>query len=256
MPPHKGGMFLLSHTLMGKQTILTLQQCAEVAGYLWQKGWAERNGGNLLVGLSEEEATLIRSELATASITTIPLGIAVPSIRGRYFYSKGTGCRFRNLALSPMDNGCILQISEDGKEYKLFDNGVRPTSELTAHLLIHNQMAERGRQYCATLHTHPTTLVAMTHVERLLQQDLTALLWQQIPEARLFCPRGLTVVPYLEPGSTALAEATLAALQHHDLALWEKHGAIAVGDNIIEAFDTIDVMDKAAQIYLQACMMR
>ncbi len=96
----------------------------------------------------------------------------------------------------------------------------------------------------------------MTHVERLLLQDLTTLLWQQIPEARLFCPRGLAVVPYAEPGSKELAEATLIALQEHDLALWEKHGAIAVGDDLIEAFDTIDVMDKAAQIYLQACMMR
>ena len=24
-------------------------QVAEVAGYLWQKGWAERNGGNITV---------------------------------------------------------------------------------------------------------------------------------------------------------------------------------------------------------------
>ncbi len=256
MPPRKGGMFLLSHTLMGKQTILTLQQCAEVAGYLWQKGWAERNGGNLLVGLSEEEILQLFRKEAIENTTMLPLGIAVPNLCGRYFYSKGTGCRFRNLALSPMDNGCILQISEDGKEYTLFDNGVRPTSELTAHLLIHNQMAKRGRHRCASLHSHPTTLVAMTHVERLLQQDLTALLWQQIPEARLFCPRGLAVAPYAEPGSNELAEATLAALQEHDLALWEKHGAMAVGDNIVEAFDTIDVMEKAAQIYLQACTMR
>ena len=26
---------------------------AEVAGYLWQKGWAERNGGNITVNITE-----------------------------------------------------------------------------------------------------------------------------------------------------------------------------------------------------------
>lgn len=26
---------------------------AEVAGYLWQKGWAERNGGNITINITE-----------------------------------------------------------------------------------------------------------------------------------------------------------------------------------------------------------
>lgn len=28
-------------------------QIAEAAGYLWQKGWAERNGGNITVNITE-----------------------------------------------------------------------------------------------------------------------------------------------------------------------------------------------------------
>ena len=28
-----------------------VSQVAEVAGYLWQKGWAERNGGNITLSL-------------------------------------------------------------------------------------------------------------------------------------------------------------------------------------------------------------
>lgn len=28
-------------------------QIAETAGYLWQKGWAERNGGNITVNITE-----------------------------------------------------------------------------------------------------------------------------------------------------------------------------------------------------------
>ena len=30
-----------------------VEQIAEVAGYLWEKGWAERNGGNITVNVTE-----------------------------------------------------------------------------------------------------------------------------------------------------------------------------------------------------------
>ena len=30
-----------------------VNKVAEVAGYLWQKGWAERNGGNITVNITE-----------------------------------------------------------------------------------------------------------------------------------------------------------------------------------------------------------
>ena len=30
-----------------------VSQVAEVAGYLWQKGWAERNGGNMTLNITE-----------------------------------------------------------------------------------------------------------------------------------------------------------------------------------------------------------
>jgi rhamnulose-1-phosphate aldolase len=30
-----------------------VDKVAEVAGYLWQKGWAERNGGNITINITE-----------------------------------------------------------------------------------------------------------------------------------------------------------------------------------------------------------
>ena len=30
-----------------------VNKVAEVAGYLWQKGWAERNGGNITINITE-----------------------------------------------------------------------------------------------------------------------------------------------------------------------------------------------------------
>ena len=34
-----------------------IDQVAEVAGYLWQKGWAERNGGNIVVNVTNQLPT-------------------------------------------------------------------------------------------------------------------------------------------------------------------------------------------------------
>ena len=30
-----------------------IEKVSEVAGYLWEKGWAERNGGNIVVNVTE-----------------------------------------------------------------------------------------------------------------------------------------------------------------------------------------------------------
>ena len=35
-----------------------IDQVAEVAGYLWQKGWAERNGGNIVINVTDQLSTL------------------------------------------------------------------------------------------------------------------------------------------------------------------------------------------------------
>ena len=39
-----------------------VNKVAEVAGYLWQKGWAERNGGNITVNITEFVDDEIRSD--------------------------------------------------------------------------------------------------------------------------------------------------------------------------------------------------
>jgi rhamnulose-1-phosphate aldolase len=79
------------------------------------------------------------------------------------------------------------------------------------------------------------------------------MLWSMIPETRAFCPRGLGIVPYLMPSSVELAEATIRALdEDYDVVMWEKHGVFAVETDILNAFDQVDVLNKAAQIYIAA----
>ena len=76
-----------------------------------------------------------------------------------------------------------------------------------------------------------------------------------IPETLAFAPLGIGIVPYTLPGSVELADATLEQIKHYDVVLWEKHGTVAVGRDIMDAFDQTDVLCKAAKIYLAARAM-
>ena len=228
---------------------------AEVAGYLWQNGWAERNGGNITVNITQwvDETMQALPPISEPR----PIGLTLPTLKGTYFYCKGTGKRMRDLARQPMDNGSIIRILDDCAHYVIIaDKSVAPTSELPSHLSVHARMIETGSPYNATVHTHPIELVAMSHHRPFLEKDvLTKILWSMIPETKAFCPLGLGIVPYTLPGSNELAEATLRQLEDYDVVLWEKHGVFAKGLDVMDAFDQIDVLSKSAKIYLCARSM-
>ena len=231
-----------------------IDQVAEVAGYLWQKGWAERNGGNIVINVTDQLSTLNYSKFSTLN-SQLPIGTTLPHLNGCYFFCKGTNRRMRDLARWPMDNGSIIRILDDCAHYEIIaDKPVMPTSELPSHLSVHNYLIGKGSPYKASLHTHPIELVAMTHHRPFLEKDvLTQILWSMIPETRAFCPKGLGIVPYLLPSSVALGEATLSTLDEgYDVVMWEKHGVFAVDTDIMAAFDQVDVLNKAAQIYMSA----
>jgi rhamnulose-1-phosphate aldolase len=233
-----------------KELAAAVSQVAEVAGYLWENGWAERNGGNITVNVSDYVDDICRQMPAISPAKEI--GITLPEIAGNYFYCKGTGKRMRDLTRQPMENGSIIRVCDDGRNYEIIaDNPVMPTSELPTHLLLQNYFLQTGSSYRATLHTHPIELVAMSHIDRFLdEEELTHVLWSMIPETLAFAPLGLGVIPYALPSSVDLAKATLEGIKKHDVVMWEKHGTVAVGRNIMEAFDQTDVLCKAAKIYM------
>lgn len=110
-----------------------VNKVAEVAGYLWQKGWAERNGGNITVNITEFIDDEIKAMPAISD--AIQIGTTLPHLKGCYFYCKGTQMRMRDLARWPMENGSIIRILDDCASYVIIaDNPVKPTSELPSHL--------------------------------------------------------------------------------------------------------------------------
>ncbi len=227
---------------------------AEVAGYLWEKGWAERNGGNISVNVTE---FLTGDEKKLPPLVgPVDLMEAVPFLAGHVFYVTGTGKRMRYVAKDPFANGSIIRVAPDGRSYDIIASyPVPPTSELPSHLMMHDFVRSQGRDNKVVLHTHPTELVGLTHCTPFMDPEhLTWRLWAMIPECRIIVPRGVGIVPYEIPGTVELARATIKQLKSHDVVMWEKHGILAVGEDIIECFDAIDTLNKSAQIYLSARM--
>ena len=94
-----------------------IDQIAEVTGYLWQKGWAERNGGNITVNVTEYMDDACKAMKPISE--TKQIGMVLPQLKGKYFYCKGTGKRMRDLAKFPMQNGSIIRICDDCASYEV-----------------------------------------------------------------------------------------------------------------------------------------
>ena len=68
---------------MNQKVKQMIDQVAEVAGYLWQKGWAERNGGNITVNITEQVDDELRALPAISPVYQI--GTTLPHLKGCYF---------------------------------------------------------------------------------------------------------------------------------------------------------------------------
>jgi rhamnulose-1-phosphate aldolase len=160
----------------------------------------------------------------------------------------------RDVAKLPLDFGAIIRVTDDGKSFEITsEKAVKPTSELPSHLSIHNYLKAGGNYKSVVLHTHPTELIALTHCPPFDDAvKLSHMLWSMIPETIVLVPRGLGIVPYTLTGTTQLAGETIRHLKNHDVVMWEKHGTLAVGDDIGHCFDLIDTLTKSAKIFLSA----
>ncbi|MEG2064793.1 MAG: class II aldolase/adducin family protein, partial [Alistipes sp.] len=111
------------------QLTTRIAEVAEVAGYLWQKGWAERNGGNISYNITDvvDDAVCGLKPISEDFLLARP----VTNLCGHYFLVTGTNKRMRYVHSSPMENMSIIRIAADGTSYAILaEQPIHPTSEL------------------------------------------------------------------------------------------------------------------------------
>lgn len=236
-----------------------IEKVVEVAEYLWQREWAERNGGNISVDVTDifGEAPASMAGFPHCELSMVGGEAAFPiDSAGHIFYVKGTGERIRELR-DPELAGCVLRIDDAAKGYHILWGGrgkadYRPTSEFISHVEIVMDKYRSGSKDRCVVHTHPLELIALSHHPKYAHDEVayTNACWKMLPEVRAFVPRGIGMVAYCMPGSKVMADGTTEKLRKHDVAIWEKHGAVATGPDALVAFDFVDVANKGAKLHL------
>ncbi|MFA6034085.1 MAG: rhamnulose-1-phosphate aldolase [Myxococcota bacterium] len=234
-----------------------LSELSETSALLWNKGWAEANAGNVSIDVTDTLPDMDGSRFLDG-VSVSMNGLAYPGLAGRCFLVSGSGCRFRDIARDPESGTCVIQLSSDGREYRMLSGCAagkqpfKPTSELPTHLMLHSHMRANTPDEKVVLHTHPTELVALSHLKRFSSEaSLNKALWGMLPEVKVLVPRGVGVTGYMLPGSVGLARATAGKFEEGFRAvIWEKHGCLAAAKDIVTAFDRIDALNKGAQVLL------
>ena len=128
-------------------------------------------------------------------------------------------------------------------------SGFAPTSDLAIHLAIHAARPDVG----AVVHAHLPASMALTLAGEV--PDPAAL-----PETALFVPR----LPYLSlgvPGSEELAARVAEALSQPPepfpgAVLLERHGAVAVGADVDQALDRLELVEVLCRTWRDALLIR
>jgi len=223
-----------------------MEEIRRVASWLARLGWSEGSGGNFSVRLD----TLPEALTALAGDKPVPVPVAVPALGGCYLLVTGTGTRARDIAEAPHEGLGLFRIAPDGQSTTFICGNDRPTSEMPSHLAIHAALHETRPDHRAIVHTHPPRLIAATHVPEFEDPAVMAdVLLRMQSEALLHLPDGFAVLPYHLPGSLELGLASAEAVRRCEVVVWRYHGALATGRSLDAALDTLEYLDKTAEIY-------
>jgi L-fuculose-phosphate aldolase len=132
-------------------------------------------------------------------------------------------------------------------------DGLRPSSDIAIHRAIYRARPD----VAAVAHAHLAASLALTIVGQVPDPA-------DLPETALLLPR-LPFVPFAAMGSAVLAAAVAAAVTDRGTAgdvplaeavLLERHGAIAVGPDLVLAGDRLELVDLLCRVRRDVLLLR
>lgn len=227
-----------------------VKEMAETTSNLYRLGWDERNGGNVSYLLKEEEVTPFID--VDQVIREIPMIFDASALAGKYFLVTGSGKYFKNVEKAPAENIGLIRVQANGRKLDLLwglENNATPTSELPSHFMSHISRLEVDPENRIVMHCHASHLLAMTFTHELDERAFTRTLWQMCTECLVVFPEGISIIPWIVPGTNEIGEATAAKMKETRLVLWPHHGVYGSGKDLDETFGLIETAEKAAQVY-------
>jgi len=223
-----------------------VNRLVRIGELLARNRWAKANAGNMSVRLDPKDLSPLNK-----NGEIFPIKYRFPKLAGNLFLITGTGRRMRDLPRDPESCLGLVEILDGGDRYRSIWGCGRVTSEFPAHLAIHDMCIAERPEMKAVLHTHPPHLIAMTHLPDMKNPDaVNSALRRVHPETFILLPQGTVNFGYRIPGSMELGMATRDALGTRDTVLWSMHGIVSIAVDMDKAYDNVEILEKAAQIYM------
>ncbi|HVP69595.1 MAG TPA: class II aldolase/adducin family protein [Anaeromyxobacteraceae bacterium] len=119
----------------------------------------------------------------------------------------------------------------------------RPSTELRMHLAAYRARPDAG----AVVHAHPLTAVAFT-VAGLPPPNAI------LPEAVLVLGE-VAVAPFATPGTDEVPRSLAGLWRGREVLLLERHGALALGRDVFQAFDRVETLERVCRVALAARLL-
>lgn len=122
-------------------------------------------------------------------------------------------------------------------------DGKRPSTELSMHLSVYKARQDAK----AIVHAHPTMAVAFSIAGKTIDTKI-------LPE--IVCTLGdIPTAPYATPSTPEMGQSLEAAIANRDAIVLDHHGAIAVGNDLFQAFYKMEAIEHQAQTLFYAELM-
>ncbi|MBT7768160.1 MAG: class II aldolase/adducin family protein [Bdellovibrionales bacterium] len=131
----------------------------------------------------------------------------------------------------------MVPIDLEGNSIKRYTIKATPSSEKWMHLMVYQQ-ASQAR---CVVHAPPPHAVAFS----LANPGLTELPITALSEA-ILSVGSIPIIPYALPGSQQLAEQIKNYLPGHRVMIMARHGALAWGETVEEAFNGMERIEHVA----------
>lgn len=141
--------------------------------------------------------------------------------------------------LQPRDI-CVLRLAD-----LALVEGEKPSSES----LMHAACYRARKDIRAVVHTHSKFATAFAVCNRPIPATVYEMFVFHTQDARI------PVAPFARPGTGELAENVARVIETNDMALMERHGAIAVGGSLEDALLAAHYIEEFAEIYLYTLLI-
>lgn len=136
-------------------------------------------------------------------------------------------------------NICIIDVNGNVIET---EKGIKPSSEVLVHLQIYKTRPDVK----AVVHTHSLNATVFA----ILNKCIPPVVYEAINYGGY-----VYVAPYGRPGTKELAESVINPLSKSDACLLERHGVIAIGKDIDEAFLKARYVEEVAELYYKSLLL-